>query len=63
MVSNAKGRLSLVNGIYLYYKANRFTDIMTMLKEEKPLYLHFDTAKKYGYIGTSNEPVGEQEGV
>jgi hypothetical protein len=34
-----------------------------MLKEEKPLYLYFDTTKKFGYVGTNSEPVGEQEGV
>jgi hypothetical protein len=52
-----------VNGIYLYFRLSRFADVMTMLKEEKPLYLHVDTVKKTGYVGTSAEPVGEQEGV
>ncbi|MGA2489596.1 MAG: hypothetical protein ABSF99_05335 [Anaerolineales bacterium] len=52
-----------VNGIYLHYRLSRFADVMTMLKEEKPLYLYFDTTKKFGYVGTNSEPVGEQEGV
>jgi hypothetical protein len=52
-----------VNGIYLSFRLSRFADVMTMLKEEKPLYLHLDTTKKCGYVGTSTEPVGEQEGV
>lgn len=52
-----------VNGIYLYYKMSRFADVMTMLKEEKPLYLYLDTTRKSGYVGTGSEPVGEQEGV
>lgn len=52
-----------VNGIYLYYHTSRFSDVMTMLKEEKPLYLYLDTISSSGYIGTGNEPVGEQEGV
>jgi hypothetical protein len=52
-----------VNGIYLYYKLTRFADVMTMLKEEKPLYLYLDTTNKSGYVGTSLEPIGEQEGV
>lgn len=50
-----------VNGIYLYYKMSRFADVMTMLKEESPLYLYFDTVAKYAYIGTQNEPIGERE--
>ena len=52
-----------VNGIYLYFRASRFADVMTMLKEEKPLYLNLETTKKHGYVGTSIEPVGEQEGI
>ena len=52
-----------VNGIYLYYFLSRFADVMTMLKEEKPLYLYLDTGNKAGYVGTGTEPVGEQEGV
>jgi hypothetical protein len=52
-----------INGIYLHYRLNRFADVMTMLKEEKPLYLYFDTIKKSGYVGTNREPVGEQKGV
>jgi hypothetical protein len=47
---------------YLYFRLARFSDVMTMLKEEKPLYLAFNTDNQVGYIGTSNEPVGEQEG-
>ena len=52
-----------VNGIYLHYKMSRFADVMTMLKEEKPLCLSLDTTNNSGYVGTSGEPVGEQEGV
>lgn len=52
-----------VNGIYLYFKLSRFSDVISLLREEKPLYLSFDTVKKYGYIGTNYELIGEQEGV
>ncbi len=52
---------SNINGIQLYYNLNRFNDVMTMLKEEKPLYLSLHDVKKYGYVGTYNEPVGEKE--
>jgi hypothetical protein len=53
--------INSVNGIYLYFRTSRFADIMTMLREEKPLYLCFNTVNASGYIGTTNEPVGEQE--
>jgi hypothetical protein len=52
-----------VNGIYLYYRSSRFGDVMSMLREEKPLYLYLNTTNSSGYVGTGNEPVGEQEGV
>jgi hypothetical protein len=52
-----------INGIYLYYRPDRFADVMTMLKEEKPVTLFFDTANKSGGLVTGFEPVGEQEGV
>jgi hypothetical protein len=62
----ASGRLpknqSTANGIYLYFRIARFSDVMTMLKYEKPLYLALNTDTDAGYIGTSNEPTGEQEG-
>jgi hypothetical protein len=50
-----------VNGISLYFRTSRFSDVMTMLKEETPLYLNLDTISAAGYVGTSAEPVGEQE--
>lgn len=52
-----------VNGIYLHFRMNRFADVMTMLKEEKPLHLTLDTSGGAGHIGTGFEPIGEQEGV
>jgi hypothetical protein len=54
---------STVNGIYLYYRSNRFADVMSMLRQEKPLHLSLNMTNSSGYIGTSTEPVGEQEGV
>ena len=50
-----------VNGIYLYYRMTRFADVMSLLQNEKPLYLNLNTDNKVGYISTSNEPVGEHE--
>ncbi len=50
------------NRIMLYYHTSRFADIMTMIKEEKPLYIGLRT-NKVGSIGTNMESIGEQEGV
>lgn len=50
-----------VNGIYIYFHLSRFNDVITTLREEKPLYLCFNEEKKIAYIGTSFEPIGERE--
>jgi hypothetical protein len=51
-----------INGIYLYFRTSRFNDVMTMLKDEKPLTLYFNQEKKHGYI-LANEQVGGHEGL
>ena len=51
-----------MSGIYLHFPVSRFADVMTVLKEEKPLYLNFHGTLKWGYLATAIEPVGEQEG-
>lgn len=55
--------ISTINGIYLYFRSSRFADVMTLLKEEKPLFLSLNTISLVGHVGTGIEPVGEQEGV
>jgi len=37
--------------------------MMLMLREEKPLFVNLNEANGIGTISTSDEPVGEQEGV
>jgi hypothetical protein len=54
--------INTINGIYLYYRSSRFNDVMTLLKEEKPLFLSLNTVSLVGHVGTGIEPVGEQEG-
>ena len=45
---------------FLYYPFDMFSTMMEMLREEKPIYVH-----EYGaaniYVGTHQEPVGEEE--
>lgn len=59
--------------ITVHYWERQFGQIMTILREEKPLYIHIRTSSNIttssrmlegvGMIMTSKEPVGEQEGV
>jgi hypothetical protein len=51
-----------VNGIYAYYEARRFADVMETLREEMPLYVALDTDRGVAYVGSGKEPVGEEEG-
>jgi hypothetical protein len=47
----------------LYYEMSRFQDVAAMVRYEKPLYLAVNTDTGFGYLATTQEPVGEQEGV
>ena len=47
----------------LYYSIRDFPAMMLMLREEKPLFVNLNEANGIGTISTSDEPVGEQEGV
>jgi hypothetical protein len=49
-------------GPWIHYPISRFNDVITILREEKPLYLHLNLDKSAGRIATdSREPVGEEE--
>lgn len=53
-----------VGGIpQLYYSITHCPAIMSMLREEKPLYVSLNTLNGIGALSTSSEPVGDQEGV
>jgi hypothetical protein len=47
----------------LHYSISHFPPMMSMLREEKPLFVNLNETNGIGTISTSNEPVGEQEGV
>ena len=47
----------------LHYSITHFPAIMSMLREEKPLYVSLNTANGIGAVSTTSEPVGEQEGI
>lgn len=45
----------------LNFHVNQFSDIMNVIRYEKPLYLRLNTDNWYGSISTTAEPVGEEE--
>ena len=45
----------------LNFHVNQFSDIMNVIRYEKPLYLRLNTDNWYGSISTTSEPVGEEE--
>ena len=47
----------------LHYSISHFPAVMSMLKDEKPLFVSLNTNNGIGFVSTSSEPVGEQEGV
>ncbi len=47
---------------FLFFERVRFRDVVTILREEKPLLLVYDTDTKVGWIQTGEfEPIGEAE--
>jgi len=61
--SYATSQVSGVTKVYLWFPLSRFNDVITLLREEKPLEANFDTDTKDGWIGTvGSEAVGEEEG-
>ncbi len=54
----------LVSGtIYLRFTEARLSEIVATLREEKPLMICFNDVTGAGWVSTSPEPVGEEEGV
>lgn len=45
----------------IHFQLSRFSDVMHILLNEKPLYLRLNTNSFYGDIATSTEPIGEEE--
>jgi hypothetical protein len=46
---------------FLYFPYDTFLSVMEMLREEKPVWVH--ALNEYNvYIGTHQEPIGEDEG-
>jgi len=50
------------NGIInIYFHENEFVPLLDTLRNERPMYVKFNTDLKWGSVGTGKEPVGEQE--
>ena len=47
----------------LHYSIGHFPAMMSMLREEKPLFVNLNENNGIGTVSTTDEPVGEQEGV
>ncbi len=45
----------------IYYHGHRYSDVIDLLRNEKPLFFYFNYETKHSYITTSDEPVGEGE--
>ena len=45
----------------LHFPADKFEEIMNVLRHEEPLYITLNASNGIGTISTSNEPIGEEE--
>lgn len=46
----------------VHFPISKFNDVVSILREEKPLYISLNTELKSGTISTSIETIGENEG-
>ena len=44
-----------------HYPPEQYSDVLDLLRNEEPVYLHFSDTNKMGYFSTAPEPVGEGE--
>lgn len=50
------------NGVLnIYFQETQFGPMLDTLRNERPVYVQYNTDLKWGSVGTGQEPVGEQE--
>jgi len=47
--------------LYLRFNEARVQNMVETLRQEKPLYIGFNDSNLWGWLSTSNEPIGEEE--
>ncbi len=49
--------------IYLRFNEARFSEIVSTLRLEEPIHVHYNDGTGLGWLSTSVEPIGEEEGI
>ncbi len=49
------------NLVYLHYPISMYSDIIDILRNEKPIYFTYSDPTTLGFIRTGKEPIGEGE--
>ena len=56
------GNVQWPNGVLnIYFPDSQFGPMLDVLRNERPVYVKYNTDLKWGSVGTGKEPVGEQE--
>lgn len=45
--------------VYLRFRMSMYSNIIDILRNEKPIYFSFSNKSKVGYVRTGKEPIGE----
>jgi hypothetical protein len=56
--SNVQGSNGVLN---IYFHEAQLVPMLDTLRNEKPVFVQFNTELKWGSVGTGKEPVGEEE--
>ena len=54
-------RIDSQNRIHATFEADCFAPAVDLLRNEKPVWLHYDAARNVCFLATTKEPVGEEE--
>ena len=56
------GNVQHPNGVLnIYFHEAEFIPLLDTLRNERPVFVKFNTDLKWGSVGTNREPVGEEE--
>ena len=55
---NVQGSNGVLN---IYFHESELVPMLDILRNEKPVFVQYNTDLKWGSVGTGKEPVGEQE--
>lgn len=58
---NSEATIGVPPFYYVRFRGDQFSAVLDLLRNEKPVYLHWNDTSKGAFLATTKEPVGEEE--